>query len=103
LLPLPTCGSALFPYTTLFRSDFHAAAVEALHILAEAERRELEAICAKGVGFDDLRARFDIRLVNAEDRFRLGGIQFVETALRAQDRKSTRLNSRENLVCRLLL
>src|SRR5258708_35587120 len=45
--------------------------------------RELEAIGAERVGFDDLRARFDVGLVDAENSFRLGGIKFVETALRA--------------------
>ena len=66
-----------------FAGDFHAAAVEALHFVGEAERRELEAIRAERIGLDDLRAGFDVGLVHAEDGFGLGGIQLVEAALRA--------------------
>src|SRR6266481_751131 len=66
-----------------FAGDFHAAAVEALDFFPKAERLELETIRAEGVGFDDLRARFDVSLVDAEYRFRLGRIHFIETALRA--------------------
>src|SRR6266705_1609063 len=66
-----------------FAGDFHPAAVEALDFLGEAERLELEAIRAKRVGLDDLRARFDVSLVDAEYRFRLGRIHLIEAALRA--------------------
>jgi len=66
---------------TRFAGNFHAAAVEALDFFAEAKRRELEAIGAEGVRFDDLRARFDVSLVHTEYRFRLGGIHLVEAAL----------------------
>src|SRR6267142_6802073 len=45
--------------------------------------RELEAIGAKSIGFDDLCAGFDIGLVHAEYGFRLGGVEFIEAALRA--------------------
>src|SRR5258708_1333031 len=45
--------------------------------------RELETVGAKSIGFDDLRAGFDIGLVDAEDGFRLGGVEFIEAALRA--------------------
>ncbi len=65
-----------------FAGDFHAAAVEPLHFFAEAERRELEAIRPKRVGLDDLCARFDVRLVDTEYRFRLGRVQLIKTALR---------------------
>src|SRR6266481_3640619 len=63
--------------------EVHAAAVEAVDFFPKAERLELETIRAEGVGFDDLRARFDVSLVDAEYRFRLGRIHFIETALRA--------------------
>src|SRR6267143_552473 len=64
-----------------FAGDLHAAAIEALDFFGETKRRELEAIRAEGVGFDDLRARFDVSLVDTEYRFRLGGIHLVEAAL----------------------
>src|SRR6202521_5544481 len=66
-----------------FAGDFHTAAVEALVFFAEAERLELEAIRAEGVGFNDLRARFDVSLVDAEYRFRLGRIHLIKAALRS--------------------
>src|SRR6202158_2792249 len=68
---------------TRFAGNFHAAAIEALDFFAEAKRRELEAIGAEGVRFDDLRTRFDVSLVDTEYCFRLGGIHLVEAALRA--------------------
>ena len=45
-----------------FAGDFHAAAVEFLHVVAEAERLELEAIRSEGIRLDDLRAGFDVSL-----------------------------------------
>src|SRR5882762_6431145 len=45
--------------------------------------RELETVGAESIGFDDLRAGFDIGLVDAEDGFRLCGVEFIEAALRA--------------------
>ncbi len=57
-----------------FAGDLYAATVEALHFIAQAKRFELEAIGAKSIGLDNLRTGFDIGLVHAEDRFRLGGI-----------------------------
>src|ERR1700731_1093183 len=66
-----------------FAGDFDAAAVEALDFFPKAERLEFEAIRAEGVGFDDLCARFDVSLVDAEYRFRLARIHFIEAALRS--------------------
>ena len=63
-----------------FAGDLHAAAVQALHFVAEAERGELEAVRAERIGFDDLRARFDVGLVNAEDGFGFRGVEFIEAA-----------------------
>src|SRR5437016_5686174 len=64
-----------------FAGDFRAAAVEALDFFPEAERLELEAIRAKRIGLDNLSARFDVSLVDAEYRFRLGRIHLIEAAL----------------------
>src|SRR5580692_106455 len=64
-----------------FASDFYAARIEALHFVSKAKRSELEAVRAKRVGLYDLRARFDVRLVNAENGFRFRGIQLIEAAL----------------------
>src|SRR5260370_9922653 len=66
-----------------FAGNFHAAAVEALDFFGKAEGRELEAIRAKRVGFDDVRAGFDVRLVDTEYRFRLCRIHLIKAALRA--------------------
>ena len=66
-----------------FAGDLYAAAVEALNFVGQAERGELEAIRAESIGFDDLRAGFDVSLVHAEDGFGLGGVQLIEAALRA--------------------
>ncbi len=66
-----------------FAGDFDAAAVEALDFVSEAEGSELEAVGAECIGLDDLCAGFDVGLVDAEDGFRLGGVELVETALRA--------------------
>src|SRR6266478_5245846 len=68
---------------TGFAGDLDAAAIEALHFVTKAERFELEAIGAEGVGLDDLRAGFNIGLVHAKHGLRLGGVHFIEAALRA--------------------
>src|SRR5260221_2308782 len=66
-----------------FRGYFHAAAVEALDYFGEPERCKLEAVRTKRISFDDVRARFDVGLVDAKYRFRLGRIQLIKAALRA--------------------
>src|SRR5215471_18746485 len=68
---------------TRFAGDFYAAGIEALHFLGQAERRQLKAIRAKRVGLDDMRAGFDVSLMNTEDGFRFGRVQFIEAPLRA--------------------
>jgi hypothetical protein len=65
-----------------FARDFNAARVEALHFICQAERSELEAIGAEGVSLNDVSAGFDVGLVDTEDGFGLGGVEFVETSLR---------------------
>src|SRR5208282_1374507 len=61
-----------------FAGNLYPAAIQALHLIAKAEGSKLEAVRTKGIGFDDLGARFDVALVDAENGFRLGGVEFVE-------------------------
>src|SRR5437762_9875431 len=69
--------SPLFPYTTLFRSEFLPAAV--LH--PSADRRVSEE-------------QFDLSEILERDRGRVDAEELdLEAVLRQQDRKSTRLNS----------
>ena len=44
--------------------------------------RELETIGAERIRLDDLRAGFDVGLMNTENGFRLSGVEFVEAAPR---------------------
>ena len=53
--------------------------------VAEADRRELMAVRAEGISFENLRACFQICLMDAKDGFGLRGIQLVEAALRAEN------------------
>jgi len=66
-----------------FAGNFYPARIEALHFVCEAERRELEAIRAKSIRLDDLCASFDVCLMNPEDSFGLGGVEFIKASLRA--------------------
>src|SRR2546428_1281543 len=77
--------STLFPYTTLFRS-------RALRDLGDAERDEL-------LGLARDRAVLERLLIELEER----SVRLRCELPHALDRKSTRLNSRSDLVCRLLL
>ena len=63
--------------------NLYPAPVQPLYFITEPQRLQLEAIRSKRVGLDDLRAGFDVRLMDAEDGFGLGGIQLIEAALRA--------------------
>src|SRR5437016_13176064 len=71
----PRRGLAGFP------RNLDAAAVESLHLVAESQRRQLEAIRSERIGLDDLRARLDVCLLHAEDRFRLRRVQLVRSPL----------------------
>ena len=62
--------------------DFHTPAVQPLHFIAKPQRRQLKAVRSERVGLDNLRARFDIRLMYTKNRFRLGGVQLIEASLR---------------------
>src|SRR6266404_726756 len=68
---------------TGFAGDFDSSGVEAGNFFAKAQGRKLESVGTKRIGFDDLRARLDVGLVDTENRFRFSGIQLIETALRA--------------------
>src|SRR5258705_4841086 len=51
-----------------FAGDFHAPAVESLHFFGKTERGKLEAVRTKRISFNDVRARFDVGLVDAKYR-----------------------------------
>src|SRR5690606_40998917 len=99
----PPPRSTLFPYTTLFRSRGDRKQSERVHdsyrvhVLRKLERHDgakvLHLPCGKGV----LRVRFEPRIVHARDTL----VSF-EKARRSEEHTSE-LQSRENLVCRLLL
>src|SRR3712207_6985959 len=76
--------STLFPYTTLFRSRAHLA--QGLHLLEEVIEGELTALTGQ------LRRRAG----------RLVGVEGLLGLLRSQEHTSE-LQSRQYLVCRLLL
>src|SRR5690606_41416401 len=81
LFPRPPPRSTLFPYTTLFRSDVGAVVVFAL---------QLQRVTAG----DDRLKRFRVEQ-GVVHRLRRGGDRSEE--------HTSELQSRENLVCRLLL
>src|SRR5256885_5844214 len=76
--------STLFPYTTLFRSQLAAA------------RDVLRRMRTRENGLERLRAavvqKFDL-LIDAAERRRVVALVAVARRTKAQDRKSTRLNS----------
>ena len=63
--------------------DFHGAMIELRDAVGHAELRELVAVGAEGIGFDELRAGFDVGLMNVEDGFAVRGVEFIHAALRA--------------------
>ena len=66
-----------------FPGNFHGAMVQFGHPIGHAELTELVAIGAECVGFDDLRASFDIGLMDVKDGFAVGDVELVHAALRA--------------------
>ncbi len=64
--------------------DLHAAMIEFDDPLFHAECGQFVAVGAERIGFDDVRARFEIRHVNAEDFLGARGVQFVNAALRPE-------------------
>src|SRR3712207_7123056 len=84
--------STLFPYTTLFRSDFDEALWQQL--LKEAENSELPELKAPIIGCDrDLDILNQAR-INAEQ---------CGVADKRSEEHTSELQSRQYLVCRLLL
>ena len=79
----PATSTSRLAESRASRAIFTPRLLRLLHFIAEAQRRELEAVGAESIGLDDLRAGLDVRLVHAEDGFGLVGVQLVETALRA--------------------
>src|SRR5690606_41487492 len=84
--------STLFPYTTLFRSD--PAALSALMTLLDMQTRQniAEALAASGQ-----------LLVLTPQELGLIGATAQRDALARSEEHTSELQSRENLVCRLLL
>jgi len=66
-----------------FAGNFDGAMIELSNAIAHAELRKLVAIGAEGIGFDDLRAGFDVDLMNVKDGFGMGDVELVSAALRA--------------------
>ena len=54
-----------------------ASTVDFKHLVGEAIALQTQGIGAKGIGFDDLRTRLQVFLVNAAYQLRLREIQFV--------------------------
>src|SRR5207302_10468351 len=95
-LPLPP-RSTLFPYTTLFRS---IRASLALHCNVQESSR----FARKNYFYPDLPKGYQISMY--ELPLATGGWQFIHrnlVALGRSEEHTSELQSRENLVCRLLL
>src|SRR5436309_8981432 len=97
MLPQPS-RSTLFPYTTLFRSRMVGTALEHKE-MREAPRCSSGApnatpavLMAETQLFDELPISFQI-----------GALQVLEQAAARSEEHTSELQSRENLVCRLLL
>src|SRR3712207_7137285 len=87
--------STLFPYTTLFRSQAGGeGTVEPLEVVAEAARVALEV--GRVVGVDAAELVLD-RVAHGNER------QGVEPHVRRSEEHTSELQSRQYLVCRLLL
>src|SRR5690606_41557316 len=95
--PRPT----LFPYTTLFRSGPAPTDLPTVHLVVAGEGPERERLAAVARGRDDLHLlghRDDVPDL-------LAGADVVVSAARWErsEEHTSELQSRENLVCRLLL
>src|SRR5690606_42048555 len=91
ILPLPPC-STLFPYTTLFRSPYLKPGAN-LDLARGGLRSFLTGHCATGI--DAVLRDWD-ELTPAEQAD-------FETSTGRSEEHTSELQSRENLVCRLLL
>src|SRR5277367_4997349 len=66
-----------------FAGDFYGAMIQLGHALGHAELAELVTVGTEGVGLDDLRAGFDVGLMNVKDGVAVGDVELVHAALRA--------------------
>src|SRR5277367_1002756 len=64
-----------------FAGDFYGAMIQLGHALGHAELAELVAVGAEGIGLDDLRAGFDVGLMNVKDGVAVGDVELVHAAL----------------------
>src|SRR5450631_2768896 len=64
--------------------DFYAAMVEFGYAVFQTESRQFIAVGAKGIRFDDVRARLQIGHVHAKHFLGARGVEFVDAALRTQ-------------------
>src|SRR3546814_17547142 len=88
LPPRSTLTNTLFPYTTLFRSDFHAVKDLSFHV----ERGELYAL----LGTNGAGKTSALEVIEGHRRASSGTVRVFgasPTDRAAVDRKSTRLNS----------
>src|SRR5690606_40855676 len=103
LTTLPPPISTLFPYTTLFRS--HANTLHWIRNTGDIQDGDLLLMDA-GVEVDSLFTADVTRTVPVSGTFTEAQRKVYEAVLEAQERSeehTSELQSRENLVCRLLL
>src|SRR5690606_41886782 len=101
-LPRPP-SSTLFPYTTLFRSGVGHAVVGLVALLESLQ--DLDGLAHGGLDDVDLLEAARQRPVLLEDPavFLEGGRADAAQLARRSEEHTSELQSRENLVCRLLL
>src|SRR5690606_41646796 len=97
LPPLPLPDSTLFPYTTLFRSVLTDPKDEGIDINDDAWREAL-ALTHASWKPDPARGRRDLPTAPSGK-----GIREARKKLGRSEEHTSELQSRENLVCRLLL
>jgi hypothetical protein len=61
--------------------DLRPLRIDGVDAIAKAERRQLHAVGAEGVGLDDVRAGAHVGLMDLRDHIRLGQVQLVERAV----------------------
>src|SRR5436309_8526283 len=95
-------GSTLFPYTTLFRSHLEVAEGALVLLLVGIARRHLPRAAGHGEVAEEAGRVLDVRRPgegpDADDE----GV-LAQLPRRRSEEHTSELQSRENLVCRLLL
>src|SRR3712207_7520365 len=91
--------STLFPYTTLFRSEEQGMAKKYIIDLTEAERSELQTIIKKGKTAARKVARAHMLLLADAGHTD----EHIAASLHRSEEHTSELQSRQYLVCRLLL